>query len=524
MFKNEPFVDFTIAAEREKFAASLSELDRRLTVSPLRVRPIVNGVSLKGGEEFERCDPSDGIRTVSVSEFASLEATEQAVQSLHHAAPQWEAVAPESRAAILNSAAALMRKRKNALSALIIREAGKSWKEADADVAEAIDFCDYYAEHMRKLAAPVLTQEVPGEENFYFYQPRGVCAVIAPWNFPFAIACGMATAALVAGNVVALKPSEQTGAVAQELALLLYEAGLPKNALAFLPGRGEVIGRHLVQHPLVDMVVFTGSKPVGLEILRSTAEVRPGQRSLKRVVAELGGKNAIIVDEDADLDEAIKGILSSAFGFSGQKCSACSRVIAVGDCYEPLLRRLADAAQDLIVGAASHPATLIGPVIDAESQSRILGVIELAEREHTLAFKGKVPANCPSGFFVPPSIFRDVNLSSSLWREEVFGPVVACVQAPDFTTALEMANASEYALTGGVFSRSPAHLEQAKRQFKVGNLYLNRGCTGALVGRQPFGGFRMSGVGSKAGGPDYLLQFLEPRTVTENTMRRGFAP
>jgi RHH-type proline utilization regulon transcriptional repressor/proline dehydrogenase/delta 1-pyrroline-5-carboxylate dehydrogenase len=423
---------------------------------------------------------------------------------------------------VLKTAASLMRARKNALSALIIREAGKSWREADADVAEAIDFCDYYADCMLKLAAPVLTQEVPGEENFYFYQSRGVCAVIAPWNFPFAIACGMATAALVAGNVVALKPSEQTGAIAQELALLLFEAGLPKNALAFLPGRGEVIGRHLVQHPLVDMVVFTGSKPVGLEILRETAEVRPGQRNLKKVVAELGGKNAIIVDEDADLDEAIKGILSSAFGFSGQKCSACSRVIAVGDCYEPLLRRLSDAARDVIVGAAAQPATLVGPVIDAESQARILGVIARAESEHTLAFKGKVPSD--SGYFVPPSIFKDVSTESSLWREEVFGPVVACAQAPDFTTALEMANASEYALTGGVFSRSPAHLEQAKRHFKVGNLYLNRGCTGALVGRQPFGGFRMSGVGSKAGGPDYLLQFLEPRTVTENTMRRGFAP
>jgi len=534
-FKNEALTDFTLAGERAKFSAGLADLDAQLRASPLLAQPIVNGIPLHSfeslsvesisAERYERCDPSNGVSTISVTQFATLEQTEQAIQSLHQAAPEWDATPFTKRAAVIAAAAGIMRSRKIFLSGVLVREAGKSWKEADADVAEAIDFCEYYASEMLRLGEPVATQQVSGEDNVYFYQARGVCAVIAPWNFPFAIACGMATAALVAGNVVALKPSEQTSGVAHLLCGILFEAGLPKNTLAFLPGRGELIGRHLVEHPLVDMIVFTGSKPVGLEIIRSAAEMRPGQRNIKKVVAELGGKNAIIVDEDADLDEAIKGILSSAFGFSGQKCSACSRVIAVGDAYEPLMARLADAARDIIMGPASDPATLVGPVIDRESQERILGVIKRSEDSHTVLFKGSLKGQInSSGFFVPPNIFRDVEESSPLWIEEVFGPVVACAKARDFTEALQMANKSEYALTGGVFSRSPANLERARREFKVGNLYLNRSCTGALVQRQPFGGFRMSGIGSKAGGPDYLLQFLEPRTVSENTMRRGFAP
>jgi RHH-type proline utilization regulon transcriptional repressor/proline dehydrogenase/delta 1-pyrroline-5-carboxylate dehydrogenase len=521
MFKNEPFTDFTISEERAKLTKALAELSERLRKGPLSAAPLVNGETVPHGQVFEREDPSDGVTLISRTRFADAALTQRAIEGLRASLPSWESTPTGERADILRKAAALMRARRHALSALIIREAGKPWREADADVAEAIDFCDYYADEAVRCLTPRLTMPVPGEDNHYFYQPRGVCAVIAPWNFPLAIACGMTTAALVCGNTVALKPAEQTSLIARELVNILLEAGIPPRCLAFLPGIGEEVGRTLVQHPKVDMVVFTGSKAVGLEIIRSCAEVRPGQASIKRVVAELGGKNAIIVDSDADIDEAIKGILYSTFGFSGQKCSACSRLIVVGDAYEPLLHRLAAAAQSILIGPASDSATLVGPVIDAESQKRILGVIKSGEHEQQVLFKGSVPER---GYFVPPTIFRDVSPQSSLWTEEIFGPVLACLRARDFDEALELANRSQYALTGGVFSRSPENLSKARREFRVGNLYLNRGCTGALVCRQPFGGFRMSGVGSKAGGPDYLLQFVEPRTVSENTMRRGFAP
>jgi RHH-type proline utilization regulon transcriptional repressor/proline dehydrogenase/delta 1-pyrroline-5-carboxylate dehydrogenase len=414
-----------------------------------------------------------------------------------------------------------MRAERHDLSALIVREAGKPWKEADADVAEAIDFCDYYAEQMEELGPPKLMQKLPGENNHYFHIPRGIAVVIAPWNFPLAIACGMTVAALVTGNCAVLKPAEQTSLIAGEFARILLACGVPKDAFAFLPGLGEVVGRQLVSHPDVNMICFTGSKSVGLEIIKTAAVVQPGQESLKRVIAELSGKNAIIVDEDADLDEAIKGVLYSAFGFSGQKCSACSRCIVVGDAYEPFMNRLVAAAADLIVGAPSDPATLVGPVIDSESQSRIAKLIAAMENSTKLAFKGTTPE---SGFFVPPTIFRDVDPTSAVWREEIFGPVVGCCQARDFAHAIELANDSSFALTGGIFSRSPANIEVAVSTIKVGNLYINRGCTGAMVGRQPFGGFKMSGIGAQAGGPDYLLQFVHSRTVCENTMRRGFAP
>jgi RHH-type proline utilization regulon transcriptional repressor/proline dehydrogenase/delta 1-pyrroline-5-carboxylate dehydrogenase len=331
----------------------------------------------------------------------------------------------------------------------------------------------------------------------------------------------MVVAALVTGNVTVLKPSEQTSLVAAEFAKILLDSGVPGKAFAFLPGRGEIIGRELVNSSKTDMICFTGSKAVGLEIISKAAIVHPGQKSIKRFIAELGGKNAIIVDEDADLDEAVKGVIYSAFGFAGQKCSACSRVIAVGDSYETFITRLCEAASDLICGDAKNPATLVGPVIDKETHKRINETIAKAEKNNRLAFRGK---ETPNGYFVTPTIFRDVETTSDLWCEEIFGPVLACRKAATFEEALEVANQSQYALTGGLFSRSPKNIAVAREEFRVGNLYINRGCTGALVCRQPFGGFRMSGVGSKAGGPDYLIQFMEPRTISENTMRRGFAP
>ncbi|MBX7139224.1 MAG: aldehyde dehydrogenase family protein [Oligoflexia bacterium] len=521
MFKNQALTDFTIEKNRAAMRRALDDLERSLRTAPLKAFPIVEGQELTTAVSFRREDPSTESRAVALTSFAGVAEVERALVGLSRGAAAWRSTAFSRRAEIVRRAAALMRERHFELCAVINMEAGKPWREADADVAEAIDFCEFYADEMLRLGPPFKTMEIAGEENHYFYQPRGICAVISPWNFPLAIACGMAAAALVTGNCVVLKPAEQTSLTAYYLAKIFLDAGIPSNAFAFLPGWGEEVGQALVESPLVDMICFTGSKAVGLQIIRSAAQVRADQQSVKKVVAELGGKNAIIVDDDADLDEAIKGVLYSAFGFAGQKCSACSRLIVVGSAYEPFLARLKEAAADIISGPASDPATLLGPVIDRESRDRILQTIARAQARHTALFVGTPHGG---GYFVPAAIFRDVAPDAEIWREEIFGPVLAACQAENFEQALKLANDSQYALTGAVFSRSPAHIEAARNGFRVGNLYINRGCTGALVGRQPFGGFKMSGVGSKAGGVDYLVQFMEPRTVTENTMRRGFAP
>ncbi len=523
-FRNEALIDFTVSSQRDSFQSALEMVADSIKDNRYRAAPLIDGmvVSPAGpAETIERLDPSNSSRLIGRVTCAGLAEAERAIDSVVSGGRAWEDFGFERRCSIIRSLAAIMRERRKMLAALMVFEVGKPWREADADVCEAIDFCEYYALEMLRLGPAVLTSEVPGEDNRYFYQPRGVVVVISPWNFPLAIACGMTVAALVTGNATILKPAEQSSLIAQEFASMVLESGVPGSAFAFLPGRGESIGRFLVASPQVSMICFTGSKAVGLEIVREAATMREGQRHIKRVVAELGGKNAIIVDEDADLDEAIKGILVSAFGYAGQKCSACSRVLVVGDAYEPFLARMQGAARDMIVGESSDPATCMGPVIDSEAQERIQGIIARAKSGSKLLFEGKVPTQ---GYFVPPTLFRDVDPGSEVWRNEIFGPVVACARASDFEEALMRANDSEYALTGGLYSRSPANIERARRSFKVGNLYINRSCTGALVCRQPFGGFRLSGVGSKAGGPDYLLQFMEPRVVTENTMRRGFTP
>jgi RHH-type proline utilization regulon transcriptional repressor/proline dehydrogenase/delta 1-pyrroline-5-carboxylate dehydrogenase len=413
-----------------------------------------------------------------------------------------------------------MRTRRHQLNAIIISEVGKPWKEADGDVAEAIDFCDYYAEQAERLGKNQVTSNIPGEDNYFYYYPRGVAAVIAPWNFPLAIAVGMTVAALVCGNAVALKPAEQSSLIAAAFAQILLEAGVPPKVFSLLPGAGEVVGAALVADPRVALICFTGSRAVGLQILSSATKSIPDQRTIKKVIAELGGKNAIIVDEDADEDEAIRGILSSAFGFAGQKCSACSRLIVVGSHYDRFITRLSEAADDLILGLASDSSSVVGPVVDIEAFERIKALLKSPPGTVTT----KSQRTIPDGYFIPPTIIKDPPLDSSHWREEIFGPVLSTRNVRTFEEALSLAMNSPYALTGGVYSRNPDHLHLAKRQFRVGNLYLNRGITGALVGRQPFGGGKMSGVGSKAGGPDYLLQFVEPHCITENTMRRGFVP
>lgn len=399
-------------------------------------------------------------------------------------------------------------------------EVGKSWREADADVAEAIDYLEYYGREMLRLSAPRLTQALPGESNVYVYEPRGLTAVIAPWNFPLAILTGMSAAALVAGNCTLAKPAEQAPVIGFLMMEIWRQAGLPPAAGQLLQGGGE-LGAFLVRHPGVHVIAFTGSRDVGLDILRAAYDQRPGQQHVKRVVCEMGGKNAIIVDQDADLDEAVTYVIESAFGYQGQKCSAASRLIVLDEVYDRLLERLVEAVRSLKVGPPVEPRNFIGPVIDAAAHANIRSYIDIGKREGRCAIEGNAPND---GFFIAPVIFSGIEPDHRLASEEIFGPVLSVMKARHFDHALKIANHSSYALTGGLFSRSPAHIEKARREFHVGNLYINRGITGAVVERQPFGGLKLSGIGSKAGGPDYLLQFLEPRTISENTLRHGFVP
>jgi len=477
----------------------------------------------------------NAVRSATVPKVANDKLPDDAKHAVDRAAayfPTWRDTEPRKRAEVLVRAAALMRKQRDALSGVMIKEAGKTWKEADADVCEAIDFCEYYA----REAVPMFDRQrlgrFIGELDEQWHQPRGVCAVISPWNFPLAICCGMTVAALVTGNTVVVKPAEQTPGIASIMADILWEAGCPREALHFLPGIGETTGAALVRDPRVAVIAFTGSKAVGLDIIKSAGVTGADQTHVKKVVCEMGGKNAVIIDESADLDEAVLGIRHSAFGFQGQKCSACSRVIVVdptpdGAAHDHFVERLIESTKALVVGDPTAPGTDVGPVIDEESRKKILHFIERGKAQSKAALAMEVPhglAERTGRAYVGPHIFTGVLPEHDIAREEIFGPVLAVMRAKSFDEALAMANASIYKLTGGVFSRKPSHLERAKREFRVGNLYLNRGITGALVARQPFGGFGMSGVGSKAGGDEYLLQFVEPRASCENTLRRGFAP
>ncbi len=449
---------------------------------------------------------------------------EAAVEAATQAFQRWRRVPAEGRAALLDKLAAIMKRERFPLAALEVLEVGKPWVEADADVSEAIDFCEYYASEMRKLGDPDPTHRVPGEAGYTEYIPRGAGLVVAPWNFPLAILCGMTVAALVAGNTVIMKPAEQSSIVAARFMQLCREAGFPPGVLNLLTGLGEEVGEHLVQHPKIDFIVFTGSKEVGLHIWESAGKTRPGQANLKKVVCEMGGKNALIIDSDADQDEAVIGALYAAFGFQGQKCSALSRLIVLSENYDRFLHRLVEAASDLVVGDPANPNTIVGPVIDADAHRRILRIIEAGKQEARLAFEGKVPDELKDGYFVPPTIFAEVSPDAKLARTEIFGPVLSVFRVDTLDEAIALANDTEFALTAGIYSRSPANLDRARRELVAGNVYLNRAITGAIVARHPFGGFKMSGGGTKAGGKDYLLQFLFPRVVTENVMRRGFAP
>jgi RHH-type proline utilization regulon transcriptional repressor/proline dehydrogenase/delta 1-pyrroline-5-carboxylate dehydrogenase len=472
------------------------------------------------GPLIESRNPRSPDEVVGRFSSASSEDVEQAVRWAVQTRDSWRDLSTEHRVKIMRTAAALMRTRRDELAAWEILECGKPWREADADISEAIDFLEFYAADWDRLASPKRLGHEPGELNERLYSSRGVTAVIAPWNFPLAIPTGMVSAALVTGNPVIFKPSERSPMMGYWLTEILLEAGVPDGILGCLPG-GPDIGRVLVHHPDITTIAFTGSKDVGLGILKEASTLMPGQHVVKRVLAEMGGKNAIIVDETADLDDAIIGVVSSFTGYAGQKCSACSRAIVHAAVYESFLARLKEAVLSLKVGNPEEPGTQVGPVIDRRAQSKIQEYVEIGKKEARLLVEGPVMG---PGWCIGPTVFADVASTDRVAQEEIFGPILAVMKAASFEEALTLANATAYALTGGVYSRSPANLELARQRFDVGNLYLNRPITGALVGRQPFGGHRLSGVGAKAGGEEYLTQFVVTRVVSEQTLRRGFAP
>ncbi|MFP4316859.1 MAG: L-glutamate gamma-semialdehyde dehydrogenase [Desulfovibrionales bacterium] len=517
-FVNHPLADFTLPEERQGFVRAISDIrGRGGKIHPL----IIGGKTMTTEDRMVSVNPADPSEVLGEVCQAGVQEIQEAIDAAKEAFPAWRALSAETRANHLLRAAEIARHRIFELSAWQVLEVGKQWDQAYADVGEAIDFLEYYAREMVRMGTVRRMGRAPGEVNTYFYQPKGIAAVIAPWNFPLAISCGMASAALVTGNCVLYKPAAPSSINGAGLAEIFQEAGIPAGVFNFVPGRSRVMGDYLVEHPDISVIAFTGSKDVGLHIMERASRVQPGQTHVKRVIAEMGGKNAAIVDDDADLDEAVLEILYAAFGFQGQKCSATSRVIVLEEIYEKFVTRLVEAAKSIKIGPAEDPENFMGPVVDEGAQKKILEYIELGKREATPLLIREVQ---DTGWYVPLAIFGDVTPQHRLSREEIFGPVLSVMKVKDFAQALEWANDSEYALTGSVFSRSPQRLELAAAEFRVGNLYLNRGSTGALVERQAFGGFKMSGVGSKAGGPDYLIQFMDPRVVTENTMRRGFTP
>ncbi|HWA28237.1 MAG TPA: L-glutamate gamma-semialdehyde dehydrogenase [Lacunisphaera sp.] len=517
-FANAANTDFSQAPNREKQKAALAAVTSQLGRKwPL----VIAGKRIADREYVASVNPAKPSQVIGHWARATVADADAAVAAAQAAFPRWRATPVADRARILEKAADLMESRRMELNSLLILEAGKPWLEADGDISEAIDFCRFYAVGMRKLGTPAVTQAVPGERCVQTWTPRGVGVAIAPWNFPLAILTGLVVAPLVAGNCVIMKPAEQTSVIGATLMEVLTEAGVPAGVLAFLPGHGEDIGAHLTGHKDVDFVAFTGSRAVGCKIWETAGRTLPGQANLKKVVCEMGGKNALIIDNDADLDEAIPAALYSAFGFSGQKCSALSRLIVLDEVYDSFVERFLSACPSLPVGDPALPGTVVGPVIDADAQKKILGLIEQGKKEATLAFQGTAPAG---GYFVPPTVFTNVKPTHLIAREEIFGPVIAILRARDLDEAFAYVNGTDYALTGGLFSRSPRALERAQQELLVGNLYLNRAITGAIVERHPFGGFKMSGGGTKAGGKEYLQNFLFPRVVVENVMRRGFTP
>ncbi|HEX2105018.1 MAG TPA: aldehyde dehydrogenase family protein [Solirubrobacteraceae bacterium] len=514
-FRNEPVLELRRAAAREQLAAGMRALEPRL---PLRV-PVWIGDERREGDELVSTDPGDPGRVVARAAMATEADADAAVAAAREAFGAWARTPAVRRAEILVRAAAWLRERRAELVALEVRECAKPWGEADADVCEAIDFLEFYARGAVALERGPELFQVPGERNEMRYAPRGVAAVIAPWNFPIAIPMGMVSAALATGNAAVLKPAEQSPACGFMVVRALREAGVPPGAISLLPGDGTA-GAALVRHRDVATIAFTGSGPVGLEIMRTASEVPVGGKHLKRVVAEMGGKNCVIVDSDADLDDAVPAIVQSAFVYAGQKCSAASRVLVHEAIADQLLERLAGAVEVLVVGQADTFGTDVPPVIEREAQERVERYRAMGAQNGRIVAERREGA-ADHGWFVPPTVVADLPADSPVLHEEIFGPVLAVERVPSLDAAMDRVDELPFALTGGLFARNPHTVHRVVQRSPVGNLYVNRPITGAMVGRQPFGGNRLSGTGTKAGGPDYLLHFVEPHVVTENTVRHG---
>ncbi len=514
-FRNEPLADFSQPANRQAMERALekvrSELGREYQLR-------LGGEWIATGDKLVSVNPSRPMEVVGVHHRATAELAHRAVEGAYAAFAGWSRTPAGERVRLAREAARILRVRKFEFDAWLVLEAGKTWPEAEADVSEAVDFAEYYACEMERLAAPQAVLQLPGEHDEMIYLPLGVGVVIPPWNFPLAILAGMTIASLVTGNTAVVKPSSETPTIAAKFAEVLLEAGFPESSFTLLTGSGSAVGDVLVEHPKTRFVSFTGSRDVGLRINELAAKPRPGQVWIKRVIAEMGGKDAIVVDGNADVDKAVDGVLASAFGYQGQKCSACSRAIVDARVYDQFLDKLAAKTRQIKVGPSDDPANFMGPVISAGAQRTILDYIETGKREGRLVVGGDDAdgdgADAPAGgYFVAPTIIADVDRGARIFQEEIFGPVLAVAKARDFAHALELANDSQYGLTGAVFSNDPEHLREARERFHVGNLYFNRKCTGAMVGAHPFGGFNMSGTDSKAGGPDYLLLFVQAKSV-----------
>jgi len=521
-FANFPIADFTIEAERKAYPAAIAKVRGNMGK---KVPLFINGQEVETSDTLDSYNPAKLDEIIGSVCQAGTGEVDRAIEAASEAYLSWRDVSAEDRAHMLLKAATYLKENIHDLCALQVLEVGKQWDQAQGDVAEAIDFLEYYAREMIRLGEPRRMGHAPGEMSQLFYQGKGVAAVIAPWNFPLAISVGMVSAAIVSGCPVVYKPAGISSCIGYGLVEMFKAAGLPDGVFNYIPGRGSVMGDHLVDHPDVSVIAFTGSMEIGLRIQERAAKVQPGQQQCKKVIAEMGGKNATIIDDDADLDEAVLGVLYAAFGFQGQKCSACSRVIVLDTIYERFIERLTEAAESVKLGPSENPANYMGPVVDKAAQDNVLRYVGIAESEGNILVKREVSDDLKStGCYVPMTIVDGITKDHRIAREEVFGPVLAVMRAANMDEAIDIANSTQFALTGAIYTRSPGNLERARKDFRVGNLYLNKPSVGALVERHAFGGFKMSGVGSKAGGPDYLLQFMDPRLVCENTMRRGFAP
>jgi 1-pyrroline-5-carboxylate dehydrogenase len=509
-YKHEPFTDFSSEENKKAYLEGLKLVESYLGQD---YNLVIGGECISTEDKIVSVNPSNKEEVIGRVSKANRELAEKAMQVADETFNTWRKVKPEVRADILFRAAAIIRRRKHEFSALLTKEAGKPWNEADADTAEAIDFIEYYARQMLKLKDGMPVESRPGEYNRYSYIPLGVGIIISPWNFPFAIMAGTTIAAIVTGNTVLLKPASTTPVVAAKFVEVMEEAGLPKGVLNFVPGNGAEVGDYLVDHPRTRFISFTGSRDVGTRIYERASKVNEGQIWLKRVIAEMGGKDTIVVDKDADLELAAQSIVKSAFGFSGQKCSACSRAVIVDDVYDQVLNRAVELTKELTVGDTVDQSYFMGPVIDQAAFDKIMSYVEIGKEEGRLAAGGE--GDSSKGFFIQPTIIADLDPQARLMQEEIFGPVVGFTKAKDFDHAIEIANNTDYGLTGAVLTNNRDHIEKAREDFHVGNLYFNRGCTGAIVGYQPFGGFNMSGTDSKAGGPDYLLLHLQAKTTSE---------